>query len=84
MVDDAKPPGGALPPTVAELKAEIESLRAQLGATSSKDDAAALRKEIELLKAELAEVRKMDKLNESGEIPIVPPKARGWSDHFIT
>lgn len=73
--------GGALPPTSAELKAEIETLKVKLAATVSKEEAAELRREIDLLKAELVEARKLEKEETKREDRAERPES--WSDHFI-
>ncbi len=77
-------PGGSLPPTSAELKAEIETLRAKLGGTVSKEEAAELRGEIKLLRAELEALKKMDKEEEADAPPAPPERSEGWGRHFIT
>lgn len=80
--------GGALPPTVAELKSEIEVLKTKLSGAVSKDEAAELRRQIEVLRAELAEVKKMEKDDDETkrrEEPEDRPERPGGrlSDHFL-
>lgn len=73
----SNPDPADLPPTIASLKAEIETLKVLLSG-------AVTPAERDKLQAEIADLREELRQMKNQPSPPTPPRAGRWSDHFIT